>query len=38
MENRRTTIPALRPLEDTDVTTWELPEWRNRQTRTRIAT
>ena len=26
MENRRTTIPALRPLEDTDVTTWELPE------------
>ena len=26
MENRRTTIPALRPVEDTDVTTWELPE------------
>ncbi|MDE0686500.1 MAG: WD40 repeat domain-containing protein [Candidatus Poribacteria bacterium] len=26
MENRRTTIPALRPIEDTDVTTWELPE------------
>ncbi|MYA69427.1 hypothetical protein F4009_23355 [Candidatus Poribacteria bacterium] len=26
MENRRTTIPALRPIEDTDVATWELPE------------
>ena len=26
MENRRTTIPALRPPDDTDVTTWELPE------------
>ncbi len=26
MANRRTTIPALRPVEDTDVTTWELPE------------
>ena len=26
MANRRTAIPALRPVEDTDVTTWELPE------------
>lgn len=26
MANRRTTIPALRSPEDTDVTTWELPE------------
>ena len=26
MQNRRTTIPALRPIEDTDVTTWELPD------------
>ena len=26
MENRRTTIPALRSPEDTDITTWELPE------------
>ena len=26
IENRRTTIPALRSPEDTDVTTWELPE------------
>ena len=26
MENSRTVIPALRPVEDTDVTTWELPE------------
>ena len=26
MANRRTTIPALRPVEDTDVATWELPE------------
>ncbi len=26
MENRRTMIPALRPPDDTDVTTWELPE------------
>ncbi|MYA99885.1 hypothetical protein F4X90_09455 [Candidatus Poribacteria bacterium] len=26
MENRRSTIPALRSPDDTDVTTWELPE------------
>ena len=26
MENRQSIIPALRPLDDTDVTTWELPE------------
>jgi len=26
MANRRTTIPALRSPEDTDATTWELPE------------
>ncbi len=26
MENRQSVIPALRPVEDTDVTTWELPE------------
>ena len=26
MENRQPLIPALRPVEDTDVTTWELPE------------
>ncbi|RKU25467.1 hypothetical protein C6499_14880 [Candidatus Poribacteria bacterium] len=26
MENRRTAIPALRSPDDTDVTTWELPE------------
>ena len=26
MENRQSIIPALRPIEDTDVTTWELPE------------
>ena len=26
MENRQPVIPALRPIEDTDVTTWELPE------------
>ena len=26
MENSRTTIPALRSPEDTDITTWELPE------------
>ena len=26
MENRRATIPALRSPEDTDLTTWELPE------------
>ena len=26
MANRHTTIPALRPIEDTDVTTWELPD------------
>ncbi|MDE0398371.1 MAG: hypothetical protein OXL96_11255, partial [Candidatus Poribacteria bacterium] len=26
MENRQPVIPALRPVEDTDVTTWELPE------------
>ena len=26
MENRRTPILTLRPVEDTDVTTWELPE------------
>ena len=26
MENRQSIIPALRPFDDTDVTTWELPE------------
>ena len=26
MENRKLLVPALRPVEDTDVTTWELPE------------
>ena len=26
MENRNLSTPALRPLDDTDVTTWELPE------------
>lgn len=26
MENRGSLSPALRPIEDTDVTTWELPE------------
>lgn len=26
MENRQSIIPALKPLDDTDVTTWELPE------------
>ena len=26
MENRQPVIPALRPIDDTDVTTWELPE------------
>ena len=26
MENRQSGIPALRPVEDTDVTTWELPD------------
>ena len=26
MEKRQSVIPALRPVEDTDVTTWELPE------------
>lgn len=26
MENRTTVTPALRPLDDTDVKTWELPE------------
>ena len=26
MENRQPLTPALRPVEDTDVTTWELPE------------
>ena len=26
MQNRQLVIPALRPVEDTDVTTWELPE------------
>ena len=26
MENRRTAIPALRSPEDTDITTWELPD------------
>lgn len=26
MENRKPLIPALRPLDDTDVTSWELPE------------
>ena len=26
MENRQSIIPALRPLDDTDVTTWELPD------------
>ena len=26
MENKQSVIPALRPVEDTDVTTWELPE------------
>ncbi len=26
MENRTTSIPTLRPIDDTDVTTWELPE------------
>ena len=26
MENRQPLIPALRPVEDIDVTTWELPE------------
>lgn len=26
MENKTTSTPVLRPLDDTDVTTWELPE------------
>ena len=26
MENRQSLTPALRPVEDTDVTTWELPD------------
>jgi len=26
LENETTSIPALRPLDDTDVTTWELPD------------
>ena len=26
MENKTNSIPALRPLDDTDVTTWELPD------------
>ena len=26
MENSKTSTPALRPLDDTDVTTWELPD------------
>ncbi len=26
MENRQPLTPALRPIEDTDITTWELPE------------
>ena len=26
MENRQPLTPALRPVEDTDITTWELPE------------
>ena len=26
MENRQPSTPALRPVEDTDITTWELPE------------
>ena len=26
MENRTAFTPVLRPLDDTDVSTWELPE------------
>ena len=38
MENRTTVTPVLRPLHDTDVTTWELPEWHVSEIRKRITT